>query len=45
MNTPARPSGDSFDIREFHNVILMNGSMPLAILEGVINDWIAQNQT
>jgi len=37
--------GDSFDIREFHNVILMNGSMPLAILEGVINDWIAQNQT
>lgn len=30
-----------FDIREFHNQVLKNGSMPLAILEQVIDDWIA----
>ncbi|MDT8410227.1 MAG: DUF885 domain-containing protein [Wenzhouxiangellaceae bacterium] len=33
--------GERFDIREFHNVVLMNGSMPLGILEQVIDDWIA----
>jgi len=32
--------GDRFDIREFHNVVLMNGSMPLGILERVVEDWI-----
>jgi len=32
--------GDAFDIREFHNVVLMSGSMPLAILEGVVEDWV-----
>jgi len=33
--------GDGFDIREFHDVILANGSMPLSILEDVVDDWIA----
>lgn len=33
--------GDDFNIREFHNVVLGNGAMPLDILERVINDWIA----
>ncbi|MCA1778383.1 MAG: DUF885 domain-containing protein, partial [Xanthomonadaceae bacterium] len=32
--------GEQFDIREFHNVVLMNGSMPLGILEKVVEDWI-----
>jgi uncharacterized protein (DUF885 family) len=32
--------GDDFDIREFHNIVLENGSMPLSILEQVINGWI-----
>jgi uncharacterized protein (DUF885 family) len=32
--------GDKFDIKEFHNMILSNGPMPIEILEQVVNDWI-----
>ena len=32
--------GDKFDIREFHQVILGNGAMPLEILERVVDDYI-----
>jgi uncharacterized protein (DUF885 family) len=34
--------GDSFDIREFHDVILTNGSMPLDILEELVDRYIEQ---
>lgn len=37
--------GEDFDIREFHNVVLRNGSMPLEILQIVIENWIVQNST
>lgn len=33
--------GDKFDIRQFHNQILETSCVPLVILEGVINNWIA----
>ena len=33
--------GDQFDIREFHRVVLTNGSVPLDILEDLINEYIA----
>ena len=33
--------GDDFDIRKFHDVVLKNGAMPMAILEQVVDDWIA----
>ena len=33
--------GNKFDIREFHEVILANGSVPLNILEELIDDYIA----
>ena len=36
--------GENFDIREFHNQILETGSIPLALLENKINDWIATKQ-
>ena len=32
--------GDAFDIREFHEMILMNGAMPLEILEESVISWI-----
>jgi uncharacterized protein (DUF885 family) len=32
--------GDQFDLKEFHSVILGNGSLPLDILEQVVQDYI-----
>ncbi len=32
--------GDRFDLREFHDVVLGNGAVPLAMLEDVILRWI-----
>ena len=36
--------GPRFDLRGFHEVILMNGSMPLAVLEEVVREWIKTQQ-
>ena len=33
--------GDDFDIRDFHDVVLKNGAMPMAILEQVVDEYIA----
>jgi uncharacterized protein (DUF885 family) len=33
--------GPQFDIKKFHDVILTNGSLPLSLLERVVDDWIA----
>lgn len=33
--------GSSFDIRRFHDVVVGNGSLPIAVLETIVNDWIA----
>ena len=33
--------GDSYDIRDFHNVVLKNGAVPLTILEELVDDYIA----
>ena len=32
--------GDRFDLRAFHEQVLMNGAMPLEILDRSIDDWI-----
>jgi len=32
--------GDRFDLRQFHNVLLKNGAMPLTILEQVVDEYI-----
>ena len=34
--------GENFDLRDFHDQILKNGSMPLSMLEKVINQYIAE---
>jgi len=36
--------GEQFDIREFHAVVLNNGSMPLDILEELVLDYIAETK-
>ncbi len=36
--------GDRFDIREFHDEVLKNGSMPLSILERVVDAYIARKK-
>jgi uncharacterized protein (DUF885 family) len=32
--------GDQFDLREFHDVVLKNGAVPLDILERIVTDYI-----
>ncbi|MCB1644357.1 MAG: DUF885 domain-containing protein [Pseudomonadales bacterium] len=34
--------GDQFDIRDFHNIVLGSGQLPMFMLETRINDWIKQ---
>lgn len=36
--------GDQFDLRDFHDVVLKNGAVPLAILERLIDNYIADTQ-
>ena len=36
--------GDKFDIRQFHDIVLKNGPVPLNVLENFVNQWIASKQ-
>ena len=36
--------GDKFDLRDFHDVVLKNGAVPLAILEELVDEYIAEKQ-
>ena len=36
--------GDRFDVRRFHNAVLDDGPLPLAVLDTVVDDWIAREQ-
>jgi len=37
--------GDNFDIREYHDVILKNGPVPLNVLEIFVDDYIASKKS
>ncbi|WP_372340454.1 DUF885 family protein [Parvularcula sp. IMCC14364] len=36
--------GEDFDLREFHEVILANGAVPLTILDELVTAWIAEKK-
>jgi len=36
--------GDAFDYGEFHDVVLINGSLPLAVLTQLINDYVEETR-
>ena len=36
--------GERFDVRRFHNAILDDGALPLAVLEARIDEWIRQEK-
>lgn len=37
--------GSSFDIRQFHNIVLESGCVPLAVLERKVQDWVASQKS
>jgi uncharacterized protein (DUF885 family) len=40
--TAEKKLGDFFDLREFHNVILKNGALPLSLLDEVVDRWLSE---
>jgi uncharacterized protein (DUF885 family) len=36
--------GPDFDIRHFHDTVVGNGSVPIAVLEEIVYDWIEQEK-
>lgn len=36
--------GNKFDIRDFHDTVIGQGSLPIAVLEDIVNEWIKAQQ-
>jgi uncharacterized protein (DUF885 family) len=39
-----RELGPQFDIREFHDVVIGSGAVPLDVLDGLVDKWIAEKK-
>jgi uncharacterized protein (DUF885 family) len=39
-----RELGAKFDLRKFHTVVLVNGALPLHVVEGEVDRWIASQR-
>jgi hypothetical protein len=37
--------GDTFDIRAFHDLILLSGAVPMTVLEQKVKNWVAAQKT
>ena len=35
--------GDKFSLKDFHDVILANGALPLTVLEELVDEWIRRD--
>ncbi|MBI3438577.1 MAG: DUF885 family protein [Proteobacteria bacterium] len=45
MRDSARSTlGQRFDIKGFHDAVLVNGSTPLSVTESLVNEWVASRQ-
>ena len=40
----AKELGEQFDVKKFHSQILIDGALPMPILEQKIKRWVAQQQ-
>jgi len=36
--------GPDFDLRGFHDAVLLNGEVPLSVLDGLVRDWIPEQR-
>ena len=36
--------GQAFDVRDFHDIVLAKGAIPLELLEGQVEGWIAKQK-